>query len=85
VLSDKVPGRGTHIPPQAKPPASPRRWKTICAVIGAVIGAIAATNEELQRWIGLPPGLELLAGLAGGGLLGTAVGRAIDKRGDRKN
>jgi hypothetical protein len=84
MLSDKVRGRGTNIPPQVKPPRSPRQWKTICTVIGAIIALIPATNEELQRLLGVPPGVAFPLGLVTGAFLGAAVGRAIDKRNEHK-
>src|SRR5262249_7309725 len=84
MLSDKVPGKGTHIPPQVKPPRSPRPWKSICAVVGAIIALIPATNAEFQQLTGVPPGPALLLALVGGGFLGAAVGRAIERRRDRR-
>lgn len=84
MLSDKVPGKGLNIPPQVKPPRGPRPWKTICAVGGALILLIPATNTDLLELTGLPPGFAFLAALVVGGLLGSAVGRAIEARNERK-
>src|SRR5262245_47171622 len=80
MLSDRVPDRGTQIPPQVKPPRGPRPWKTICAVAGAVIALIPATNEELQQLTGVPGAVAFFVALVGGGLLGSAIGAAIEKR-----
>jgi len=80
MLSDKLPDRGAHLPPQAMPPPSPRPWKTICAVAGAAIALIPATNTELHQLTAIPPGTALLAALVGGGLLGAAIGGAIERR-----
>jgi hypothetical protein len=41
----------TDIPPQLKPPRSPRPWKTTCAVAGVFIALIPATNTEFQQLI----------------------------------
>jgi hypothetical protein len=73
MISDKVPGRGTHVPPQVKPPRRLLKWKTICQMIGAAIGLIAGTNLELQQLIGMPPNLARWTGLLAGGLFGAAI------------
>jgi hypothetical protein len=56
----------------------------ICAAVGAIVALIPATNAEFQQLTGVPAGLAVLLAVVGGGFLGAAVGRGIEKRRDHK-
>jgi hypothetical protein len=53
-------------------------------VVGVIIALIPATNRELQELTGVPPGVAFLVALVAGGLLGAAIGGAMEKRIEHK-
>jgi len=60
-----------------------RRWKITGAIVGVLVGLIVTGNEDLYEALGLGPQLRSayqLLGAIGGGYLGAAVGKLLDRR-----